>query len=174
MKMIRDFAGYIWRLVWNAIVIGAGITDGVGLLVKALVPPTRRPPILDASWVYLVVLAFAFAISAYGLDRDLRAKLSTERRVLVRELRERLIRLKTAIESRSPERIPIDQFLVIEGLAKDLGDRQAILKCGEMKSVLQRHYDGGSRIADFQDATRDYDSVRTRIDFVRNRLEGVS
>src|SRR5438034_11191701 len=110
MKTIQDFAGYVWRLVWNAVIFGAGIIDGVGLLVKALVPPTRRPPILDASWVYLMVLAFAIAISAYKLDRDLRAKLSTERRALVRELRERLIRLKTTLERRRHERSQIDLF----------------------------------------------------------------
>jgi hypothetical protein len=175
MRTVWDFAGYVWRLVWNAVGLGTAFVGGVGLIVKGLVPPTRRPPILDApSWVYLIVLAFGFVIAAYRLDRDLRAKLSTERRELIRELRDRLIILKTTLERRSSERIPIDQFLIIEGLAKDLGDGQVILECGEMKNVLQPHYDRGSFIADLQGPTRDYDSVRTRIDFVLKRLAEVS
>jgi hypothetical protein len=176
MKTVWDFAGYVWRLVWNAVGLGTAFVGGVGLIVKGLVPPTRRPPILDApSWVYLMVLALGFVIAAYRLDRDLRAKISTERRVLVRELTERLVKLKVTIERRNRAPIPIDQILGIQGLAKDLGDEYVIAECEETKNILQRNYDTRDYILQmFGEAEGDYDAVRAKVDHVLKHLAEVS
>ena len=172
VKTIKDFTVYFSRLVRDGVFIAVTFVDATTFLVKSFVPSTRRPPILDESWAYLVVLAFGFVIAAYRLDRDLRARLSTERSALREELKERLIRLKFTIERRNKEPIPMDQVLGIEGLAKDLKDGYVIAGCGEIKSILQRNYESRYYVVYlFEDARKDYDSVRAKVDHALNHLE---
>ena len=121
--------------------------------------------------MYLAVLAVGFLIAAYRLDRDLRAKLARQRSALCKELMERLIDLKFTIERRDKERIPMDQFLKIYDLAKDLGDGYVIAECEQIGSALQPNYDGGRSIASlFEDARKDYESATGRIDYILKYL----
>ncbi len=176
MWTIKDFAFYLSRLVRDGILRAVTIVDVGAFLVKSLIPPTRRPAFLDESGVYLTVLAVAFVIAAYRLDRDLRAKVllfgSTEERALRREIRERLIRLKGAIERHSQEAIPMDQALEIVGIAKELRDGYVIAECEEIKNLLEHNYDSRYLIVDlFRKARKDYDSVRARIGYVLDRID---
>jgi hypothetical protein len=170
----KDFLSYLGRLVGDAIFRAVAIADAIAFLVKLFVPPAYRPLIPDESWAYLIVLVFGFVIAAYRIDQNLRSRLSTERSALCKDLRGRLIRLKFTIERRNKTPIPLDQILEIQGLAKDIGDEYVIDECGEMKDVLQRNYDSRQYLVDmFEDARRDYDSVRARVDFALDRIEKI-
>jgi len=171
---VRDFASYLYRLVGDAIFRGAAIAGALAFLVKSLLPSPRRAAILDSPSLYLVILGIGFVVAAYRLDRSLRARVSTERAALVRELRTMLISLKFNIERRNKEPVPINQAMVIEGLARDLRDEYVIAECGEIKTILQRNYDSRYHVAYmFEDARVDYDSVRGRVDHVLKHLDEV-
>jgi len=123
----------------------------------------------------LVILAIGFMSAAYRIDRDLRAKLSTERSALRKDFKKKLITLRFTIERRNRgEMIPMDQVLIIKDLAKDLGDSYMIAECDEIERVLQRNYDSLGQIAYlFEQSRRDYDSVIGRIGYVLNHLEKI-
>jgi len=175
VSTLKDFGLYLWRLVRNWFFLAGAIIDALGLIAKSVTPPTRRPGVLDESWFYLTVLAVAFVIAAYRLDRDLRANLFTERDKLQRELRDRLIELKFSIESRPQEPIPINQAMVIEATAKDLGDAYVIAECAEIRTILQRSRESGLRIMEmFVADRRDFDSVRARVDYVLKHLDKIA
>ncbi len=176
MGKIKDFAAYFLLLARDGLFLAIAIADAGTFLVKSLIPIARRPVILDESWVYLSLLAIAFAIAAYKRDRDLRLRISSasveQSRLLRRELKERLIKLKFTIERRNREPIPMDQILGILGLAKELGDKDVTAECEEIKNVLERNYDSRYYISElFETSRKDYDSVRARIGYVLDRLE---
>ncbi len=175
MRTIRDFAAYFSYLVRDGIFIAVAIAEVVAFLVKSSIPLTRRPAILDESWVYLSMLATGFVIAAFRLNRNLAVKVyltSPEQRALRKELRERVIRLKFTIEGRNQERIPLDHALEILGLAKELGDGYVIGECEEMKGILERNHNNRYLIVDmWRNARKDYESVVARTGYVLDRLE---